>query len=158
MHEKHICRVVYIVYRARIHVCISCERAARSTNAHSHSAWPYNRITVTFTIMWCSNREYATVAQYGRSKGWRWTVRFRHTYKDRKTIWYRPASRCHSVGALFGAAQTERGNAQKQFSVSGRAVMQNYFARGAIQNRTPSSHFTTSVKVPPIDSKDVKGS
>ena len=105
-----------------------------------------------------SNREYATVAQYERSKGRRWTVRFRHTYKDRKTIQYWPASWCHVVGALFAAAQTERGNAQKSFTVSGRAATQNYFARGAIQNRTPCSCFTTLVKIRPIDSKGMKGS
>ena len=84
--------------------------------------------------------------------------RFGHMCKDRKMIQYRPASQCHAIGARFGAAQTERGNAQKRFAVSGRAVTQNYFARGAIQNRTSCSCFTTSVKIPPMDSKDVKGS
>ena len=48
----------------------------------------------------------------GRSKGERCALPH---VDDREIIRDRPASRCHAVSAVFGAAQTERCDAQRTF-------------------------------------------
>ena len=68
---------------------------------------------------------------------------------DRKIIRDRPASQCHAVNVVFGAARTERGDAQRTFTANEGAVAKNYELRD-VQNRTRCLSCTTSARCPQL--------
>ena len=75
-----------------------------------------------------------------------------------KIIRDRPALRCHTISAVFVAARTESGDAQRTLTVSEGVVVKNYELR-AVQNQTRCSRCTTSARCPNCQqgrSKEVK--